>query len=240
MKEIKNILNDFKVIVFFDFEGSQFSQEIIAIGAIKAYLDNKNFIKKTSRPFKTYIKINTCVGPFIEKLTGINDDFLNQYGISFNEAMLKFKHFIGNDQAKFFHYGSFDMHLLHNSTHENLDCDIDFIREIEKNSFDFAKFFSRYVKSNMNTNLSLIDALKVFHTNIEENLHDPQTDAINLMHLYDSFLTKKGILRDEYIKTLKKSPAIPNAYRKLIKKLESNEKVTYKDFITYIDEDLRW
>ena len=66
-----------------------------------------------------------------------------------------------------------------------------------------------------------------------------KTDAINLMHLYDSFLTKKGILRDEYIKTLKKSPAIPNAYRKVIKKLESNEKVTYKDFITYIDEDLR-
>ena len=239
MKEIKNILNDFKVIVFFDFEGSQFSQEIIAIGAIKAYLDNKNFIKKTSNPFKIYIKINTCVGPFIEKLTGISDDFLNENGVSFNQAMAKFKRFIGKDEAKFFHYGNFDLHLLHNSAQENLDSDIEFIRQIEKNSYDFSKLFSHYVKSNKNTNLSLVDALKVFHTNIEDNLHDPQTDAINLMHLYEAFLTKKGILRDEYIKTLKKSPAIPNAYRKVIKKLESNEKVTYKDFLTYIDEDLR-
>ena len=108
-----------------------------------------------------------------------------------------------------------------------------------ENSIDFSKIFSRYVKSEKNTSLSLIDALKVFHTNIETNVHDPLTDSINLMHLYNSFLTKQSILKEQYVNVLKKSPALPNPFRKVLKKLESEQKVTYKDFITYVEEDLK-
>ena len=41
MKTINELLNDSNRIIFLDFEATQFSQEIIAIGAIKAELDNK-------------------------------------------------------------------------------------------------------------------------------------------------------------------------------------------------------
>lgn len=48
MKILKNCLNDCKTIVFFDFEGTQHSQEIIAIGAIKVDIDAKlQVIKNT-------------------------------------------------------------------------------------------------------------------------------------------------------------------------------------------------
>lgn len=45
MKLIDKLLNGSKTIVFLDFEGTQISQEIIAIGAVKVTLD-KNNIKK--------------------------------------------------------------------------------------------------------------------------------------------------------------------------------------------------
>ena len=38
MQEINKILNCRKEVIFLDFEGTQFSQEIFAIGAIKANL----------------------------------------------------------------------------------------------------------------------------------------------------------------------------------------------------------
>ena len=81
--------------------------------------------------------------------------------------------------------------------------------------------------------------VKIFHTNIETNIHDPLTDSLNLMHLYDSFLTKQSILKEQYINVLRRSPALPNPFRKILKKLESEQKVSYKDFITYVEEDLK-
>ncbi len=239
MKEINRILNSFKSIVFIDFEGSQYGQEIIAIGAIKVDLDNKNLIKKTYNPFKCYIKIDEDVGDFITNLTGISNELLNKKGLSFNLAIKKLESYVGKDSVKFFHYGNFDVHLLHNSRNKNKLNENEFIARILNNSIDFSKVLSHYVKSEKNTPLSLVDALRIFQTNIDQNLHDPETDAINLMHLYQSFLKKHTILKNEYIKVLKNSPSLANPFKKIIKKLESEQKVTYKDFISYIEEDLK-
>ena len=240
MKEIDRILNNDKTIIFIDFEGSQYSQEIIAIGAVKASLDNKNFIKKVISTFKCYIKIDEIVGDFITNLTGITDEILENEGLTFPEAMEKLQNFVGKTPTKFFHYGNFDTHLMHNSALNSGINDEPFIRYFYENSVDFSKTFSRYVKSEKNTSLSLIDALKVFHTNIETNIHDPLTDSLNLMHLYDAFLTKQNILKEQYVNVLRRSPSLPNPFRKILKKLESEQKVTYKDFITYVEEDLKW
>ena len=52
MKSINKALNNANQIVFLDFEGTQFSQEIIAIGAYKAILDNKKQVIKYDDGFK--------------------------------------------------------------------------------------------------------------------------------------------------------------------------------------------
>ena len=46
MKVLTNALKGSRTIVFFDFEGTQFSQEIVALGAIKVDIDEKNQIMK--------------------------------------------------------------------------------------------------------------------------------------------------------------------------------------------------
>lgn len=239
MKEIKKLLNNYRTIVFMDFEGSQYSQEIIAVGAIKADLDAKNKVKKTYAPFKCYIRVDEIVGEFITKLTGITDELLKEQGLSFCEAFEKFEQYIGKSEVKFMTYGSFDMHLLHNSALNSGVNDDPFIRKIYDNNIDFARVFGKYVKSEKYSNLSLTDGLKVFKTNVEKNIHDPLTDSINLMHLYDAFLTKQNILKEEYEKVLINSPALPLPFKKIIKKLESEQKVTYKDFLSYVEDDIK-
>lgn len=238
MKDIERILNQTRDVVFIDFEGSQYTQEIIALGAVKCELDRKYHIKHEEKPFKIYIKINNPIGKFITNLTHITDDYLAEVGVSFTEAMKKLEAYIGKTKVKFISYGNFDIHLLNNSIKINNLNENPFLNYARQNFVDFSAIFSKYVKSAQNTNLSLLSALKVMQTNIEINFHDPLNDTINLMHLYEAFLTKKNIVKEEYIKVIRNSPKLPSPIRKALRKLETNNKVTYKDFLTYVDEDL--
>ena len=53
-KKLQQILKGHKVLVFMDYEGTQFSHEMIAIGAILVVIDPKTGrIKKKKSPFKT-------------------------------------------------------------------------------------------------------------------------------------------------------------------------------------------
>jgi len=238
MKEMNSLLNDFKDIVFIDFEGSEFSQEIIAIGAIRCELDSKGMIKKEYKPFSAYIKIKDKVGQFIEKLTGINDELLNKKGIPFSLALDKLENYVSINSTKFIHYGSFDMHMLHNSLKTSAIAYNEFAARIMKNSIDYERFLKRFVRSNKNSTLSLVDALKVFECNVISEIHNPVNDSINLMSLYNAVLTKKNILKREYIKTLKMVTSTPSPYKKIINLLEKNKSVTYDDYIRFIEEDL--
>ncbi len=240
MKILKNCLNDCKTIVFFDFEGTQHSQEIIAIGAIKVDIDAKLQVIKKYNHFKVYVKAKDSVGPIVETLTGINDKFLKENGVLFNEAMKLFKSYIGNPSKyiKFMSYGNFDMRLLHQTAALNNLNDNPFIRKIYENYIDFSNIFSRYVKSERGEILSLLDALRVLKITPKENSHDPEVDAINLMYLYIGFLKNKKIIKEEYIKILKKYSHYPDPINKSMSKLFKEGSITYEDFLKFVEEDL--
>ena len=214
-------LNDANQIVFMDFEGTQLTQEIIAIGAIKVDLDNKKQIKKFYKPFKVYVLSEGVVGPFVENLTGITDLYLFRYGSTFEEAIEKFKAYAGKDLnfTSFMTFGNYDMRLLHETALLNNLEEDDFVNSIYKKNIDFNSVFSKFARSEKNEQLSLADACKLFNLEIKGNLHDPEFDAINLAYLYDAFLKEKGIVREEYIKVIKKNPHLPTPIQKTFKKL---------------------
>ena len=56
MKKIKQLLRKRNHILFFDLEGTQHSQEMIAIGAVLCSLDKNGKIKREKAPFKRYVK----------------------------------------------------------------------------------------------------------------------------------------------------------------------------------------
>lgn len=239
MKIIDKTLNDFKQVVFLDFEGTQTSQEIIAIGAIKVKLDAKNHVSKVYKGYKRYVLCEGEVGKVVIKLTGIDDELLKEKGIPFVEAIKALEKYTGTEPTKFFVYGNFDMHLLHSTAIRYELNDYPFIQNIYKNKVDFSIILARYVRSAKNTQLSLVDALHLFEENIDPNIHDPLSDSINLMNLYEAFLTKKNILKREYEKVVSNTPNLPTPFVKIMKKLKSDEKVTYKDFQTYVEEEIK-
>lgn len=239
MKYLNTLLNDVKTVVFLDLEGTQLSQEIIAIGAIKCTLDSKNQIKNEYKPFKIYIKSHDKVGKYIEKLTGISDAFLQKNGVSFAEAIKEFERYVGQiNNIKYFTYGNFDMRLLHQTCNINKIDNNHFIYSIYNNHIDYSSYLSRYVKSKKGEMLSLLDALKLFKQTPTGNQHDPVYDAINLMNLYRIVLKEKGILRNEYMHVLISNPHLPRPIHKVINEIYNNKDIKKEDFIKFIDEEL--
>ena len=73
MKKFERLLKGHKSLVFLDFEGTQFSHEMIAIGAMHVSIDRNGYIKKHKKPFRIYVKAHNRVGKIVTDLTGITD-----------------------------------------------------------------------------------------------------------------------------------------------------------------------
>lgn len=241
MKEINKLLKDRKQIVFLDFEGTQYTQEIMAIGAVKVSIDAKNNIKKNNKKFIVYINPFGEVGKIVEGITGLNDEFLQENGTTFKKAIEKLKKFVGlkYKDATYVTYGNFDKRLLHCSQELNEMENDPFIATIYENYMDFSAIFSKFVKDNKGQQLSLAEGLKVFKINFVGTEHDPSDDAYNLMLLYEAFVTKRGILLEQYKTTLDRFSHMPTPFIKLIRKLNKDKQISYDDYLKFIEEEIK-
>ena len=114
MKKFERLLKGHKSLVFLDFEGTQFSHEMIAIGAMHVSIDRNGRIKKHKKPFRIYVKAHNRVGKIVTDLTGITDEMLKQKGVSFFTAMSELKKYVGLSfrKSSFITFGSHDMKIL--------------------------------------------------------------------------------------------------------------------------------
>ena len=233
-KKLQQILKGHKVLVFMDYEGTQFSHEMIAIGAILVAIDPKTGrIKKKKAPFKTYVKAHNKIGGYVERLTGINEELLKQKGESFDSAMKKFKAYCGLNfkKATFITYGNHDMRILGQSIAYNLNYPKDVTSQIQKNYFDYSVFIGEFIRDEKGNPLSLIHLCELFQVPEAGTAHDPEIDAINLANLYDAFLDKKDLVLDEYKKHIRThSNQLPAPIHNAIVKLASGEDVTAEEF----------
>ena len=233
-KKLQQILKGHKVLVFMDYEGTQFSHEMIALGAILVVIDPKTGrIKKKKAPFKTYVKAHNKIGSYVERLTGIKEDLLKEKGVSFNDAMKAFKSYCGLNfkKATFITYGNHDMRILGQSIAYNLTYPKDVTSQIQKNYFDYSVFIGEFIRDDKGNPLSLIHLCELFSVPEAGTAHDPAIDAINLANLYDAFLDKKDLVIDEYRKHIKThSNHLPTPIHNAIVKLASGQDVTAKEF----------
>ena len=94
MRQINKIVKSYKHLVFLDFEGTQYSHEIIAIGATVASIKSNGHIKKYYASFKRYVKPKNPIGNFVTKLTGITEDKIKSDGIRFSVMLEDFKNIL--------------------------------------------------------------------------------------------------------------------------------------------------
>ena len=241
MKKLEKALRGLKYLCFLDFEGTQYTHEMIAFGAVFASLDRKNEIKKHKEPIKFLVKSKNKVGKIVENLTGITDYDVEKRGIPFSQALVEIKKYCGLAFKKtlFVTFGNHDMKILNSSCSYNFDVDKDLINIIRKNYLDYQSFISEFIKDANSNPYSLENYLEVFGIKFEGTAHDPSYDALNLMYLYDAFLKNKDVVIEEYRKVLSKLHHLPEPVKKAITALAEGNDYTYSEFLESIRESLK-
>jgi len=241
MKKVQSLLKGHKHLAFLDFEGTQFSHEMIAIGAVIVSLDKNGRIKKYKEPFKRYVLAKNKIGSVVVKLTGITQETLDKEGVSFAKAMDDFKRYCGVNfkKSSFVTFGNHDMKILNESIAHNFNCDKDICSQIQKNYIDFSVLISEFIKDSNNNPMSLLNYCKLLGVKTEGDAHDPKYDALNLAYLYDKFLENKALLLDEYLKVLQKINHLPEPIRKSVIKLANGEDVSGDEFREFAREYIK-
>ena len=241
MKALDKHLNFVKTLCFLDLEGTQFSHEMIALGAVKVSIRKDGSIKKIHRGMYTLVKSKNRIGHVVTELTGITDAKMKKEGISFRAAIDELKKYMGREftKSKYVTFGSHDLRIISQSLAYNLDAKKEDVMVLIKHNFDLAEFLSNYVKDENNNTYSLANFLKVFGLDFKGTQHNALSDALNLAYLYDAFLKNQDIVKDEYKKVLGKMRHLPEPIHQAIKKLSEGESVTPEEFDQYIENSLK-
>lgn len=240
MKKLEKLLKGHKYICFMDFEGTQISHEMIALGATMCTLDKNGNIKKEKEPFKIYVKPKNKVGNIVTKLTGITDELLAKEAVSFNKAMLDFKKYCGMafKKCSFLTFGNHDMKILGESVAHNLTYPKEVVSQIQKNYVDYQVIIAEFIRDENYNPLSLVHYCELFNVKEAGVAHDPSVDAVNLAHIYQAFLDNKDLVLEEYLKLLTRINNLPEPVKVAIKALANGNdfkaeefKQTAKDYI---------
>lgn len=241
MKLLDKAIKNHKYLVFLDFEGTQYSHEMIAIGAVLATLNRKGEIKRMKKGYKAFVLAKNKIGTFVENLTGINQAILDKEGVSFAKAMKGLREYCGSAfmKATFVTFGNHDMKILGQSFSYNLDSPKEIIAQIQHNYLDFSQFVSTFTKDSHNNPYSLSNYCAHYYVDREGIEHDPLFDAINLAKLYDAFVRSPDIVLEDYLVTLSKMPHIPQPIKEVITKLSNGEDVTSEEYKNITKEYLK-
>ena len=241
MKRIERLLKGRKHIAFIDFEGTQFSHEMIAIGAVLCTLNKNNEIKAYKEPFKIYVKAKNKIGNYVTDLTQITEEMLRKEGKSFNDSMLALKKYLGTRWKKclFVAYGSHDLRILNQSIAYNFQFPKDFCQQFQHNYADFMALISEFVRDDKGNPLSLVHNCELFGVEIMEPAHDPRSDAVNLARLYDAFVRRKEIVNNEYKKAIVFTHHLPEPIKRVVEKLNNGESITPEEYDAFIKDSLK-
>ena len=240
MKKINQLLKGRRNLVFLDFEGTQRTSEMIAIGAISCSLNKDGTIKKYKKPFKIYVRSLSKVGSFVVKLTGITDELLRKEAVSFSEAMTALRKYVGLlwKKSLFVTFGNNDMRILNQTISHNLKFPKEICEQIHHNYWDFATFFNNYVRDDNGNNLSLVHACEMFNIELVGKPHDPSNDAVHLAYLYNAFVSNVDLVTTRYEDVLFKNHKMPEPVLKMMEMIKEGKTVTPEDFKEAVKKDL--
>ena len=238
---MKKVLKNFKghhYLCFLDFEGTQFSHEMIAYGAVFVTIDKDGYIVKRKPSIKRFVKAKNQIGRFVENLTGITRLDLDRFGVPFSTAMKDLKKYCGIHfkGTTFLTFGNHDLKILGQSMSYNLDTPKDLCNIIRSNYVDLQNIISEFIRDDHGNALSLSHYLEVFNLKFDGEAHDPEYDAINLANLYDVFMKNTEIVLSEFKKTLAKTSFHLSPVDTAIRKLLNGEPVTPEQFEEFLKE----
>lgn len=241
MKKLLRSIGKEKIVVFLDLEGTQFSHELIALGAFKTKLKRDGTFARLDKGFQIYVKSLNPIGKFVEKLTGITEMTLVDKGVNYVEAMAAFKKYVGRDykKAKYITFGSHDIRIFSQSELQSGASADGFFEIIKHNHVDLSKIISEYIKDDKNNPLSLTNYCKLFNVTLSGTEHEALSDAKNLAYLYNAVIKNPEIVSREYMKIIESGRGMPRPIQKLIKKMREDGKVEATDLDRFVKEEIK-
>jgi len=241
MKALAKVLCNRKSLCFLDLEGTQFSHEMIAIGAVKVDLRKDQTVKKIHKGYYTLVKAKNKVGKVVTELTGITDEQIKSSGVPFRVVVSDLRKYMGRDFTKclFVTFGNHDQRIMAQSLAYNMDVKKEDVQIMIKHSFDFSEFISQFVRDENGNTLSLANMLKVFNLDFEGTQHNALADTLNLVYLYDAMIKNSDILTVEYRKVLGKMRHLPEPVHQLILDLLADKTVSPTDFTKMVEDALK-
>ncbi|MBO4540775.1 MAG: exonuclease domain-containing protein, partial [Bacilli bacterium] len=238
----KKALRGRKTLVFMDLEGTQFSHEMIEIGAYKVVLRDDLTIKKVFPGFKSYVFPKARIGKLVTDLTGITEEMIDKEGKPYRVVQQSFRKYVGKDfeKALFVTFGSHDYVIINASAENNMDASMDQARFVTHHAFDFAQWLAGFVRDQNGNNYSLANYLKIFGLPFEGKAHDALVDARNLVDLYKAVLAHPEVLKENYKELVaRKNGHLPEPVRKVMQALQEGKTITPEDYDGFVEDYLR-
>ena len=238
MKQLKKLLKGKHTLVFIDFEGTQYSHEIIASGLIKCKIDDEcNIIEESNDGLLIYTKPRSMIGKIVTKMTSITEEFIKDNGISWGDTITKISEYIGDDidDTIFVCFGSNDPKMILESCRYSHPENAIIAKQWLNNFLDIMTFMSQYIRDDNNNTYSLVNFLKLYGVDPVGVSHNPLNDAIDLKNLYKAFLENKDVAFNEYKKLLSRIKTVPTPIKKVIEHLLKGDTVTPE----YLDKKIR-
>ncbi len=238
MKAILKQIRHRRHLMFLDLEGTQFSHEMIAFGAIKVSLKPDGSILRSYKGIKHYVISKGSIGSFVIKLTGITKDIISEKGISYADALKTIKNYAGQHYQKmaFVTFGTHDIRIFMQSLMHSNDADETIAKHIVKNHVDMSSVLGEFIRDDKNNPLSLLNYLKVFDHPFEGKAHDPLDDAKNLITLYKECFIKKDIIKLEYQKVLRQMRHLPEPVHTMLVRLLDGHTISSDEFDGLVKE----
>lgn len=161
--------------IFVDFEATQFSEEVISIGAIRE--DGETF-------YSLVAPVDGKITPFITNLTGITAEMVKT-ALHPNEVFNEFYKWVFNYTAnpEFYCWGTSDINFLRHTFKRCFSLNAKIILGwMCGGLIDYSKQFCKLLKIK---NCKLIKAYNCLHPDVEQN-HNALDDAVKLKEVFDA------------------------------------------------------
>lgn len=182
------------VLVFFDFEGTQFTHKAIALGLLLVP-KKEGELFSTTKPlsYSCYLKTKDRIGPLVQKMTGITPDLLKEKGIPFSDMLTQVRALLTPYQHPLFlSYGKNDTEMVSRSINYQHPEEVQERAYLLRHYFDVENYLARYIVGKDGMPLSVGRLLEFFQIPAEGKLHDPLADSKALLSIYRAFVSDEA------------------------------------------------
>lgn len=227
------------LLVFFDFEGTQFTHKAIAIGLLAVPKKPGTLeLMGTPIPYHALILQDNPIGPVVEEMTGIHKELLDKEGKSFHDVVGDITQLTRPySKKKYISYGFLDIQILTYSSNIKNIQERDFLTHVRKNYLDFHHYLEQRIVSEKGQSYSVAKLCEIYSIQ-EDRPHDPLSDSQDLFNIYNAYLKNEEKDIDLVLEHYLKNPYVRSINQKLASQVIQNGSASKEDLRKLIGDFL--